>query len=232
MTEHPDTVRSVTIMRISDGTVFAEVAITPEAEAGFPLAKGIHSQLKEFDKKRKDDGSIPQPSGVLHYLIDSESIAHILYTSKDYPARAAMALLKELVQKFEKVVPEPDEADAEKVRKSMSGHAKDLLVSYRVAPDLPDVPAGATDEKIKGMNLKVEEAKDKMAKNIKQASENQDDLMQVDDKGKRLKLMAAEMEYETDDLKDSMTWRNRKLMIIGGIVGGALILAILIAVLK
>lgn len=229
MAENPDTVRSVTIIRIADGAVFSEVSLAPEGEAYFEKARSVIDQLKEFDKKRKDHGKIELQGGNLHYEIDSESIGHVLYTSPDYPEKAARAFLKELVVCFEKTVESPEDVDPQSVKKRMSGPSRDLLSKYRVAPEVSEAP---TTSSAQSLGLKVDQAKDKVSKQLQQAAANEQDLQMIDEKGKRTKLMAAEMEYETESFNDTMTWRNRKLMIIGGIVGVGLVLAIVIAVVK
>lgn len=232
MAESSGSARSATIMRIADGAIFTEVALVPGNEEGFEKARAILPQLKEFDKKRKDHGKVEEKDGILHYEIDSESIAHIFYTDKLYSDQAARAFLKELVSRFEKAVDDPSDADAEKVKRSLSGPTKDLLNKYKIAPDLQTSTTTVTDEKIKGMGMKVDQAKDQLAKQLQQAASNEQDLRMIDDRTKRTKLMASEMEYESEGLSDSMANRNRILMIVGGLVAGALILAIIIAVVK
>jgi Synaptobrevin len=230
MSQATDTVRSVTIIRIRDAAVFVEEAHASNAEECFQLARSVQRDLEDFDKKRNDEGQFEKPDGVLYYEIDTESIAHLVYTSKDYPSRAARALLKEMIKRFENSVPEPDGVDADYVKSTFTKGVKEIIKKYLVAPDLPDAPPPSS-ETTKSMGSKVDQARDKLAKQLQQAATNEQDLRIIDDRSKRAKLIANEMEYESAGLNDTMGWRNKKLMIIAGAVGVGLVLTILIIAL-
>lgn len=223
-------VRSVTIMRIRDGAVFVEESQAPNAEECFKLARGLKGELEELDRKRKDEGSFDKPDGVLHYEIDTESIAHIVYTSKEYQARSARAMLKELIKRFELAVPEPDDADAGKVKASFSSGVKDVMKKYAVPPSLADEPVKPS-ESVKNVGSKVEQAREKLAMQLQQAAENEQDLRIIEDRSKRAHLIASEIDYDSASLKESAESRNKKIILIAAAVGVGLLLVILIIVL-
>ena len=214
-----------TIVKISSSTVCLETSTSKDKDKHFERVRTLIPNLAGFDSKRKDTGSMDLDDGVVFYEIDSESFGHLVYTNKEYPQKSAASMLNESVAGLEKTVPEYEDAEASIIQTKYNKTILSLIAKYANPLNLSE------NDRMNNVGNKVAEAQDKMRDNLMTAMKNEQDLKMIQDRSSRSKLIAEEMNYETEDLRDSVSWRNRKIYIIGAIVGGLAIAIIVYMVI-
>lgn len=221
---------SLTIIKVREkATVMQEqVGGPPDC---FKLAEEHIPKFVEFDKKRKDEGTLPSKEANIFYQIDLESFGYILVGSKECSEARAKALLKEVIKAIEKSVADYEDEEIETIKAKFSKPCINILDKYKKMDEesLPSTSADKKeDQKIASTQGKVAEAQDKMRQNILTAQDNTMRLQDINDSSKRAKLLAQEMDYETDGLRKGFEWRNKKIYIIAAIVIGLILVTLIL----
>ena len=199
-------VKCLSIVKARTGDILLEEAAGELSDEQGADVRNFMKELKDLDSKRKDKGRFDKSTGTIHYTIDMESIAYIILTDFSYPDTGANDLLVDVMKGLEARVEEYEEASAETIKAKFSKQAVALLKAYADPANLPKV--GSTTASI---GDKIAMGMKKMGENIENAMKNTQDLQQTQAKSHNAKLIAQELDYESDDLQSSMSWRNNNI---------------------
>ena len=223
-------VKSMVVIRIrSDNLILLQESLAPQTDDHWSAVKATFPDFTGFDKNRKDKGKIDKKDFIIYYQIDSESLGYLLSVEKSYSEKAAHEMLSEAVNFVEKNVEEVEDKTPSQFQKSVSSKVQTLLKKYANRPSDADDEKKVTPADV---NNKLEKGMNKMRENLEKAAQNQQKLTETEEASRRAKLLAEDMNYDTEGLRDTMSWRNKKLYIIAAIIGGLVFTVLIILLLK
>lgn len=154
--------------------------------------------------------------------VDGNNILYIVLTHPDYQERLGYQLINDMKRGLSEV-PNYYNATSKEIQKAYESTFMDLIKKYNDPGSFDNL------SKVSG---KVDVATKAMESNIKKALENQQDLNNVNAKAENLKNLAQEFNENADEMRKIMYWRNMKLKMIMGMMGGAAAFSVVMPIIQ
>jgi Synaptobrevin len=206
-----DLLRYGQIVRPSDQTTLVLGSISDNASSYTKEAIKIKDKMIQAELNPNERKKIVSKNGAWICEADGNNILYMVLIAQDYPERLGYQLINEFKRGLSDV-PNYYNASAAEITRSYEGKFMELSKKYNNP---------ASFDSMTSVTGKVDVATKKMEDNIKKALENQQDLNNVNAKTENLKNLAEEFNENADELRKIMYWRNMKLKMIMGMMGGA-----------
>lgn len=218
-----DLLRYVLIVRPSDQETLISGSISDNESTYAKESSKIKTKMIEAALQPNERKKIVSPkNGPWICEVDGNNLLYIVLTHPEYQERLGYALITEL-KKGLSDIPNYYNATPKDIQKGFDSAFTGLVKKYN------DPGSFDSLSKVSG---KVDKATKVMEDNIKKALENQQDLNNVNAKTENLKNLAQEFNENADEMRKIMYWRNMKLKMIMGVMGGAAAFSVVMPIIQ
>lgn len=217
-----DLLKYAQIVRPSDQETLVVGSVSSNASSYSKEAAKIKDKMIQAALNPNERKKIVSKNGAWICEADGNNILYMALIAEDYPERLGYQLLNEFKRGVSDI-PNYYNASAKEISGNYEGTFMELSKKYN-NPTSFDSMTSVTN--------KVDKATKKMEENIKNALENQQDLNNVNAKTENLKNLAEEFNENADELRKIMYWRNMKLKMIMGMMGGAATFSIALPIIQ
>lgn len=218
-----DHLRYAMLIRTENNETLIEGSICENPRSYAKEAQKIKEKMIEVDLKPNERKKITSKKhGNWLCECDANNILVICLIEEGYPERLGYAFINE-IRKSVSDIPNYYGMTAKEMDSAYRTEFDNLSKKYNDPNSI---------DKLSSVNSKVDLATSKMQDNLKQALENQQDMTNVKTKSEGLLNMAKDYNDNADELRKIMYWRNMKLKMIMGVMGGAGVFALVLPIIQ
>lgn len=218
-----DFLRYVLIVRPSDKETLISGSVSDNESAYAKESNKIKDKMIAAELQPNERKKIVSPkNGPWICEVDGNNLLYIVLTHPEYQERLGYQLIADIKRGLSDI-PNYYNASRKDIEKAYETTLMDLIKKFN------DPASFDSLSKVSG---KVDKATKVMEDNIKKALENQQDLNNVNAKTENLKNLAEDFHGNTDELRKIMYWRNMKLKMIMGVMGGAAAFSVVMPIIQ